>query len=423
MLKIGETSQRVIDVLSLLALVIGLGLVLENGSLLPQTLKTTEALAAEPPVCTFSDEPGPEERISSFDNITFSEPVILSALDKMVKLVQWLPDNQRILVTRELPGLRQQFELFDVVNENSQIITERGTLPYSIPIWLKAAGDVLFTTQQEGKINNTAVITRRLWSSKGALREEQILSNDLQDLALAANPEGDQIAYLAGNQLHLKSAEFKTIQVMDFNPPRFDMAFNTDAPNIYKPLQMAWRPGTKQIVFYSGFGGYLFLLDAETKKICKIDIGGWAGLVRWSSNGRYMAAIRSWHELPIEKSDLAVLDVVTGKLYIMGVIPKEAEGRHFVDDLTWGPDNRHLAVIASNYDLSVIDANGLHPKNTGLYLIDFINNQQIPIFPNHSFISRWWGTDLSWSGDGSKLLIGCNENRRMHYCLIPVAIK
>jgi len=73
-------------------------------------------------------------------------------------------------------------------------------------------------------------------------------------------------------------------------------------------------------------------------------------VARWSPDGRYLAAARVHGPVGgASSSDLAVLDTVTGVLYTMTVTPPEMEGQHYVNDIAWAPDSRHLAVIGAVY--------------------------------------------------------------------------
>ena len=91
-------------------------------------------------------------------------------------------------------------------------------------------------------------------------------------------------------------------------------------------FDMAWRPGSSQIFLYSDGDisfGYTFLLDANTGDICELNFGGWAGVARWSSDGRYLAITRATDHYPIMSSDLAVLDTTTGNVLTIQVMPQE----------------------------------------------------------------------------------------------------
>ena len=158
--------------------------------------------------------------------------------------------------------------------------------------------------------------------------------------------------------------------------------------------------------------GYTFLLDVDSGQLCELNFGGWAFLARWSPDGRYLAIIRNQEpSLPANSTELAVLDTATGKLYTLGVVPKELPGRHYVDDIAWAPDNYHLLTLGSI--LSFPGCAPDCPKDTRLYLVDFLSGQIKPL--TSQFAANTPGTNLDWSPDGSKVLALCPK-----LCLISV---
>jgi hypothetical protein len=115
-------------------------------------------------------------------------------------------------------------------------------------------------------------------------------------------------------------------------------------------------------------------------------------------------------------TDLAVLDTATGNLYTTGVTPQEAEGKHYVDDLVWAPDNRHLLVIGSVTPFQNTSQAGID----GLYLVDFISAQSDHLLSAYKFYASPSDNNLAWSSDGSKLLIRCPTMEEDRVCLISV---
>jgi Tol biopolymer transport system component len=181
---------------------------------------------------------------------------------------------------------------------------------------------------------------------------------------------------------------------------------------------MAWQPGTSLIFFYSDgisdeYRGYTFILNSDTGKVCELKLGGWASKAHWSSDGRYLAFIRSINYIfPTYSADLSVLDAVTGNLKVLSVIPRDTKGIPLVHDFVWAPDNRHLLAVGNTFPApnSQVDLKGL-------YLVDLVSGQSVNILPeyNNSF-----STELAWSPSGSKLLIRCPTNIVDRICFISV---
>ena len=137
---------------------------------------------------------------------------------------------------------------------------------------------------------------------------------------------------------------------------------------------------------------------------------------RWSSDGRYLAIIRTHDHFPISSSDLAVLDTVTGNIYTVGVTSREVNGKHFVDDIVWAPDNRHLLAIGKilPYTAQSDDA------QSRLYLVDFISGQSDDILPTYTFYATPLKGNLAWSPDSSKVLVRCPTAADEQICFITV---
>jgi Tol biopolymer transport system component len=159
-------------------------------------------------------------------------------------------------------------------------------------------------------------------------------------------------------------------------------------------------------------GGYTFILDSNTGQVCELNLGGWASRVHWSPNGRYLAITRFQGSRSTDSSDLAILDALTGNLYTMRVTPQEIEGRHYVNDIAWAPDNRHVLVIGSIFPFQGTGQD----DSRGLYLVDFISGQSDYLLPTYKFSS----SNLAWSHDGSKLLVRCPTMEEDRVCFISV---
>jgi Tol biopolymer transport system component len=149
-------------------------------------------------------------------------------------------------------------------------------------------------------------------------------------------------------------------------------------------------------------GGYTFILNTDTGLVCELNLGGWAEkVVHWSSDGRYLAFIRSTkYYFPTYSADLTVLDTVTGNLKVLNSISQVTEGTSIVFDFAWAPDNRHLLATREIYT-----SPGSHNK-IGLYLIDFVSGQSINVTPTYqSYLDA--PQKIAWSPDGSRVVISC----------------
>lgn len=389
---------------------------------LPTAANAPEASNApapkQPPACTFPlaqttmEESTPEE-------YTFSEPQVVltpEANDSIAEIVGWLPDSQRVLLVQNFDDTtKQNIELFDPKTGSIQLYATRNQ-SFDLPAWVPELNAVVYPSMnilKDDKINHRYEFTRQMWVSQGDPNSAKLVADNLEQYYIAVKPGGSQIAYQYNKQLFKRNSSLSAPTSVAFDPARWD--YRQSSNSLPLSFKTAWRPGTSQIFFYSysiGSIGYTFLLDVDSGQLCELNFDGWALLGRWSSDGRYLAIVRNQEpSLPANSTDLAVLDVATGNLYTIGVTPKEMVGRHYVDDIAWAPDNHHLLTLGSV--LSFPGCAPDCPKDTKLYLVDFLAGQVAPLIPQ--FTANTSGTNLAWSPDGSKVLALCPK-----LCLISV---
>ncbi|MBI3165054.1 MAG: hypothetical protein HYZ24_10250 [Chloroflexi bacterium] len=325
---------------------------------------TTSTLA--PPACTFplagttAEESTPEEYI-------FSEPQVV--LTGIANIIEWLPNNQQVLLTRRLDknSGHQEIILLDPQSNEIQVYAERESINEQ-PIWIDGANAVAYPVvnilnkTSDGKFVSPADIQLQLWLSRGdpnhaeLIEEKEMTLDYLPYLSIASKPGSGQIMYRTSidqefTQRDLSTTSFNVLQSLPFDASRWEYRKDFRPLSIY---DMTWRPNSSQVFLYTNgdIGGYTFLFDSNTGQICELSLdregneSGWALNARWSSNGRYLAVARTWGMRPIKTSDLVVIDMATGELYVMNLTPPDMDGQHFVIDIAWAPDNLHLAAVA-----------------------------------------------------------------------------
>jgi Tol biopolymer transport system component len=375
----------------------------------------------QPPACTFplagttTEESTPEE-------YTFSEPQVVitpEANDSHAEIVDWLPDSQRVLLIQNFSDtIKQNIELFDPQTGSIQLYATRNQNFDLSAAWVSGLNAVVYPSMniiKDDKVNHRVEFTRQMWVSQGDPNNAQLIADNLEESYIAVKPDGSQMAYQHNKQLFKRDSSLAALKSVAFDPTKWDHRQSSNSS--LSPFKTAWRPGTSQIFFYShsmGSIGYTFLLDADTGQLCELNFDGWALFGRWSPNGRYLAIVRNQEaSFPVNSTDLAVLDTDTGDLYTMGVTPKETEGRYYVNDIAWAPDNHHLLTLGS-----VQSFPGCSPdchKDTQLYLVDFLSGQVNALIPARQYIANNSGTNLAWSPDGYKVLAFCPK-----LCLISV---
>jgi len=391
----------------------------------------------QPPACTF-----PLAQITATESTpeqyTFSEPqVVLTAPEgNIYNIAEWLPDNQQVLMTEDLrnvdvgndKSIQQSINLYNPETGEIKVIAFRD-LTYEPPSWLSDLNAVVYpaiTYTSIDRKNGTSKFTRQVWLSYGNPDTAQILVDNLPQLLFAVKPGGSEMLYLSDNKISKVDKSLKKLTSSLFDPAQWDYGKGRRDKNPVS-YNMAWQPGTSLVFLYSvaggtANGGYTFILDTNTGQICELDMGGWAGRARWSSDGHYLAIDRSTVYIGFTNStDLVILDTITGNLHTAGIVSKEVEGKHYVSDFTWAPDNRHLLVledVPSTYDPYRIET--IHHE---LYLVDFMSDQSLQLFPEYkSFAANsdaLWN-NFAWSPNGSKLLIRCSANWVDRICFIAV---
>jgi dipeptidyl aminopeptidase/acylaminoacyl peptidase len=140
-------------------------------------------------------------------------------------------------------------------------------------------------------------------------------------------------------------------------------------------------------------------------------------LVHWSLNGHYLAVVRTKGPFPLEFSDLIVLDTATGNIYQtdvtkFGSSDLDVQGRHYISDVAWAPDNQHLAVIGQSTPFSGNSTSDIDR----LFLLDFLTGKVVQVSSKELGTNFDIKTALLWSNDGSQLLVKCSGG----LCLLSV---
>jgi WD40-like Beta Propeller Repeat len=396
------------------------------------TMSPTATSTLAPALCTF-----PLAQITNIDSkpekYSFSEPkVVLTAAEgNIYHIAEWLPDNQRVLMTEELfhnvvigndKPLQESIELYNPESSVSKVYAIRANTN-GTPLWLRDLNAVVYPTINYTSLdrkNHISKFTRQVWVSYGDPDSVQKLDDDLPQFPLAIKPDGSEIAYLSDKKLSKLDKSLTDLPSVPIDPARWDYA-KRHGDNRSESYEMAWQPGTSLIFLYSDgamYGsGYTFILNTDTGHVCELKFGGWAQAAHWSSNGRYLAIVRaSNYSFPIYTSDLTVLDTTTGNLTTLAITPHEIESQNLYD-FVWTPDNQHLLAIGS----FVLPQSNKNESNVqGLYLVDIVSGQSVPVVPEYKGHIYSNENKFAWSPDGSKLVIHCPTHTADQICLISV---
>jgi hypothetical protein len=445
-----------------------------NMTTTPSALPIPTLTVEKPPLCKFPLA-GTKMEESISENYVFSTPrIVLADLDDDYHLVQWLPDNQQVLVSRDhLDSNRfhieyQSIELFNPRTGTSEFYASRIS-DYIQPIWVEGLKAVVYPSTRalslshsnHGVLSSATTITiSELLISKGnsanvqSLQTAQLTAYSDFDppyiigsvYNLAVNSDGSQIVYWdqIRRKLYVQDISqgvLNEVQVSSFDINQWNYRGPSNTLSL-EWLSVAWRPSTTQIFFYSDpwAGNYTYLLDIANDQVCEINLfrkqdsnitpGNFIMSANWSPNGRYLAAIytKVSDNNPIVFSDLIVLDIVTGQVYQVDAKKfslTDVETLHnyfFISSISWAPDNQHIVAIGQ---FRMYGPGTISPQDVSrLYLVDFRSDQVVQISSKELWTESQLGTtNVIWANDGSKLLVKCKERNDDALCLLNVKKK
>jgi hypothetical protein len=399
---------------------------------------TPVAHGKQPPACTF-----PLENITVPESIpedySFSAPQVILSVTKgdIYNIIDWLPDNQQVLMTHDLRNnvknesdqlLHQTIELYNPIAGKTKVYAIRH-YDEALPFWQTALNAVIYPELNYSGIDNTTnqlKFSRQLWISRGSPQTAQKLADNLTQSPLAVRPDGKSMIFRSNTGISQMDNALKSKAALSVDLNQWDYR-TLNRNQIPVTFEMAWQPGTAMVFLYSNGsvrlgGGYTYILNTDTGNVCELNLNGWAIRAHWSSDGRYLAIIRSDISVSaVDSTELEILDSITGTVVSVTVTPIDMVGKHSVDDFIWAPDNRHLVAFGSV--LPSQDPSQYYKIRPNLYLVDFITNQSNQLFPDYpSFFADGlpWN-NLAWSPDGTKLLIRCPSNELDRFCLISVS--
>jgi hypothetical protein len=376
----------------------------------PAPILPTESLHL--PLCSYKSDAELETEVRQTINYYFSEPQIVLEVSQNINIVEWLPDNQHILLTQEdFP--RQKIELFEPETKDIRVLASR-RIVHTPPVWLPTLNTVVYTEMNIMDATKQPVIfTRQIWMRQKDNVEAYKIADEISNFSISADTRSDRFVYLGTKQLITQNPKSAAKQMVTIDPLQWTIPDEPDQDRSFDPpYNLVWRPGSSQIAFYSEKG--LFLVDADNGEVCEVDMEGWAGVARWSPDGRYLAMVRTWGALPVKSTELAVLDMKTGKISSFPVIP-DIKVPQLISDIAWAPDNRHLVIIGEYYP-----DDSAKESIRGLYLVNIVQASGNSIKSPFQLGGGEWGTNIAWSPDGSKLIIACPTQVEERLCLINV---
>ncbi|MBC8159973.1 MAG: hypothetical protein H7Z42_02035 [Roseiflexaceae bacterium] len=286
------------------------------------TAATSQQLdPANPPACAFTGAATAAGQVPALDQYTFSTPrTVLEGDD--VAVSQWLPDNQRLLVTTETPdGQGQSITTLDVQTGATEQYAEELSELNERPIWLAAEQAVAFTQLLPSR--KQAVLNIAYGTQKNAANEE--VSTEIESLFINSDADGERIIVASASDQprpQVITANAAQRQVTRLGAPENSTSDSSAPERIelesWEAHRTTWSPDGRQVVVYNKYGATL--LDVQTGATCALSLGDsddgprWALFVYWNPDGQSIAALTSvggtGRNLPF--TAMTLLDINTG---------------------------------------------------------------------------------------------------------------
>lgn len=359
----------------------------------------TPAALAPTPIerCTFIASSASADPESSIDRYSFSEPQVVLTHTSAIGIAGWLPDGQRLLITRLIPpALTNEYvDTIDATTGKLDSYGERHSFA-ARPVWL-ASGQAVAMTD----LVNQDIVLRI--NREGGLSAVEPIPG-LTSPSLAATSDGRHLAFLS-KAADLRPQMFDTSlsqrQTLPFALPWISSTEllslgQQDGPI---PYQAAWPADGNRTAYYNDTG--LYLVDLVASHMCEIDLGTqmdgkrWAVDVQWSPDGRYLAALTTVGDPIVRFIDLTVIDMRTGKTRLINL------GRQYLAAFSWAPDSHHLVVLAEADRSS-------RANQYDLYVVDAVTGDSRPVLPgNPLMFAGAYG--IAWSPKGKAIAVACPD--------------
>ena len=352
------------------------------------------------PSCKFDGTaPSVPKELPSLDDFYFWEPKVIFKNNAPIDIIQWLPDDKRVLVKRVVDG-KSHVETIDITNGKSMKYGEN-IFSVDSAVWLENEQAVAFITKGNNK---------KLYLGYGHDKSPKLVAENIWGTSLSALPNGDKLTFFSkASPTYPRLLDLDTHKIMPFSlkqvaplPKKLEKL-----TNFWDTYQLAWQPQGNYLAYYNLYAFYL--ANTKTSEVCELTIKErkiemekpWAANAYWSPNGRYLAVFNTEGEPTVDFIDLTIIDTHTGEYHTI-----ELDSRWMNKyDMVWHPNSYSFIVFAQNF---------VNERYHKLYLFDFMTKKYKEILHDYPFLrSGYFGID--WSSDGKKLSFICptpiSENR------------
>lgn len=347
------------------------------------------------PLCTFIASAAPPEANHAIDSYSFSEPQVVLTHTSAIGIAGWLPDSQRVLITRLIPPsmAREYVDTIDVTTGRADSYGERHSFTTK-PVWVASKKSVAMADLVDQDI------VLRMNQEGGSPAIETVFG--LASPWVAATPDGRQLSFVLKTddlRPQILDTSLSQRETLPFALPwlSHDELLTIGQQEGPIPYQAAWSVSGTRTVYYNDTG--LYLVDQTATTICEINLGlqtgtkRWATHVQWSPNGRYLAALTTVGDPVVRFIDLTMVDVRTGKTQRIDL------GHQYLAAFAWGPNSRHLVVLAEADRYS-------RPNQYDLYVVDTETAASEVVLQSDSLMFAG-AYGLAWSPTGKTVAVAC----------------
>jgi Tol biopolymer transport system component/C-terminal processing protease CtpA/Prc len=215
----------------------------------------------------------------------------------------------------------------------------------------------------------------------GPAIEHLSLTRQFRDLALS--PDGRKLAFVVRGEIFAASAK-----------DGGDAARVTSTPA--SESQLAWSPDSRRIAYVSDRDGasHIYLYDFATREETRLTKDSASDVTpRWSPDGKRIAFLRAGKEL-------RVIDLASGAERLLAT--GEMQRAPFLSSrpFDWSHDGRWIAYLSSGGDGG---------QFTNAYVVPSAGGDARAV----SFLPNAFGRTISWSRDGSYLLLASSQRTEM----------
>ncbi len=359
----------------------------------PQPVEPTRQEKIKPPLCENIAIPD-NNNFRPLEFLSISDPEIIFENSNPIGIVDWLPDNQNILISLSLLNGYENINSLNVVSKDNPQVTKR-QISGNKPIWLTEINSLIYSDLVNNQFD-LIVLDR-------TTNKISDIAQNIYNFSLSSN--GRMITFTSlfdENTIHIWNPHTNSIFL------KFDMSKYKYLP-LKNPIntasrffQASWQPGGANIALFGD--GYLFLLNMDSQSLCESPVSQFYKSVRyfksakWSPDGRYLSIISTdlGSQVATTDNELVVWDITEGS------VAKVDIKSSFVYGIDWSGDSKKMAVLGREE----ITSYGRPLMSLFLISIDsgYVKHVQSR-YPLGGGASDDW--QLAWSADDRNLVIKC----------------